>query len=162
MRFLPFLFTGLMGCGLLVTAGGAGYPARANAPTEWTTEDPLLGVVRALKCVNCVRDSVVFLVDDPIDGQVIEVKIPSREYNKVLTSLQGKRLFNKPDSGCFYWREKVKPAAKDTTQKQAVKKTTSQPVSDAKAAQAAALPADSAVYKVGPCLPYSAQYKGIH
>jgi hypothetical protein len=119
-------------------------------------EDPLLGVVRALKCVNCVPDSVVFLVDDPIDGQQIEVKIPTREFNKILTSLQGKRLFNKPDSGCFYWQEKLKaPKADKVTEKAATKDTL-------KAAGAQASTNAENLYKTSVCVPYSAEFKGVN
>jgi hypothetical protein len=104
-------------------------------------EDPLLGVVRALKCVNCVPDSVVFLVDDP---------------NKILTSLQGKRLFNKPDSGCFYWQEKLKaPKADKVTEKAATKDTL-------KAAGAQASTNAENLYKTSVCVPYSAEFKGVN
>jgi hypothetical protein len=135
-------------------------------------EDPLLGVVRALKCVNCVPDSVVFLVDDPIDGQQIEVKIPSREFNKILTSLQGKRLFTKPDSGCFYWQEKLK-APKSTTES-TPGSTKEVPKGSAKTsgkgsgkdslqtsgAQAGAT--DGNLYKSSACIPFSAEFKGVN
>lgn len=131
-------------------------------------EDPLLGVVRALKCVNCVPDSVVFLVDDPIDGQQIEVKIPSREFNKILTSLQGKRLFTKPDSGCFYWQEKLK-APKSTTEstKEATKESAKESGKGSgkdslqtPGAQAGAT--DGNLYKSSACIPYSAEFKGVN
>jgi len=70
-------------------------------------EDPILGVVRGIKCQGCIPDSVLLSIHDPIDGRELEVTIKDSLYNRILTALPGRQLRAKPE-GCFYWMVKVK------------------------------------------------------
>jgi hypothetical protein len=115
-------------------------------------EDPLLGIVRGIKCLNCVKDSVVLLVDDPIEGQELEVMVPTLDYNKILTSLQGRHLHMKPE-GCFYWIEKSKnPISKSGS--------AGVTVADSLSLKNQALTASEG--KESKCIPYRSQSKGIN
>ncbi len=161
------LLTIALGFNLFVLAG----PAKA--------EDPLLGIVRAVKCLNCVPDSVVLLVDDPIEQKEIEVTVPSRDYNKIMVSLQGRSLHTR-DEACFYWVEKLKvPAAvtsyptaatsdaKPTKPATPAKTSKSGNSADSNSPAMAALPpsdSDKAKFttKESACIPYHAKSQGVH
>jgi hypothetical protein len=72
-------------------------------------KDPFLGTIKDLKCVNCVRDSILFTVIDPVNGGEFAINIPQEDYNALITPLPGKRVFQR--EGCFYWvKPKPRPA----------------------------------------------------
>jgi hypothetical protein len=71
-------------------------------------EDPLLGRIKLIKCVGCDPGAVNLVLHDPIDVVDFEVQIKESDYQKVVTPLAGKTVFDK--EGCFYWMEKPKPA----------------------------------------------------
>lgn len=138
-------------------------------------EDPLLGIVRGIKCLNCVADSVVLLVDDPIEQQEIEVTIPSRDYNKIMVPLQGKSLHTR-DEGCFYWVEKLKnpsPLPANGPQGAATQANAAKPAKARKPGNSpeSSVPgtpappaADSAqvTTKESACIPFHAKSRGVH
>lgn len=76
-------------------------------------EDPLLGIIKAIKCVGCDSGKVTLVIHDPIDVRDFEVSIPDADYFKIVTPLPGKRVFDHGD-GCFYWDVTSKAAKKDT------------------------------------------------
>jgi hypothetical protein len=100
-------------------------------------EDPLLGRIKLIKCVGCDPGAVNLILHDPIDVRDFEVQIKEADYQKVVTPLAGKTVFDK--EGCFYWMELPKPAPKDPAAPKAAGKNAS-PGKGAKPA-----PADSAV-----------------
>lgn len=77
-------------------------PARA--------EDPLLGRIKTIQCVGCIPGSVDLVVHDPIDVRDFQVRIQESDYQKIITPLAGKTVYDK--SGCFYWMDAPKAAPK--------------------------------------------------
>jgi hypothetical protein len=75
-------------------------PARA--------EDPLLGQIKVIKCVGCDPGAVNLVVHDPIDVRDFEVQIKESDYQKIVTPLAGKTVYEK--EGCFYWLDAPKSA----------------------------------------------------
>jgi hypothetical protein len=73
-------------------------------------EDPLLGRIKLIKCVGCDPGAVNLILHDPIDVRDFEVQIKEVDYQKIVTPLAGKTVFDK--EGCFYWMEFPKPAPK--------------------------------------------------
>ncbi len=123
---------GAAGTLLLLALAFQARPARA--------EDPLLGQIKVIKCVGCDPGAVNLVVHDPIDVRDFEVQIKEADYQKIVTPLAGKTVYDK--EGCFYWMDlpkgskprTVKEGAKDTEKakdsekksaKKAVKKDTS-------------------------------------
>jgi hypothetical protein len=97
--------------GLLIL--GLSAPIRA--------EDPLLGNIKLIKCVGCDPGAVNLVLHDPIDVVDFEVQIKEADYQKIVTPLAGKTVYDK--DGCFYWMDlpkETKPVAKDPA-KDAVK-----------------------------------------
>lgn len=92
-------------------------PARA--------EDPLLGSIKVIQCVGCNPGSVNLIIHDPIDVRDFEVQIQESDYQKIVTPLAGKTVYDK--NGCFYWMELPKGSkeAKEAkeTEKKSAKKT---------------------------------------
>jgi hypothetical protein len=78
-------------------------PARA--------EDPLLGRIKVIKCVGCNPGSVNLVIHDPIDVRDFEVQIQESDYQKIITPLAGKTVYDK--EGCFYWMEPSKDVKKE-------------------------------------------------
>ncbi len=80
-------------------------------------EDPLLGIIKAIKCVGCQPGTVTLVVHDPIDVRDFEVQIQDADYSKIVTPLPGKRVFDR--AGCFYWYDisKVEKKPADSIQK---------------------------------------------
>lgn len=74
-------------------------------------EDPLLGRIKLIKCVGCDPGAVNLILHDPIDVRDFEVQIKEADYQKVVTPLAGKTVFDK--EGCFYWMDLPKPGPKD-------------------------------------------------
>ncbi|MDB5105556.1 MAG: hypothetical protein JWP91_3245 [Fibrobacteres bacterium] len=78
-------------------------------------EDPLLGTIRVIKCVGCDPGAVNLIIHDPIDVRDFEVQIKESDYQKIVTPLAGKTVFDK--EGCFYWMDVPKnatpPVSKD-------------------------------------------------
>lgn len=103
---------------------GAAYAgiafALAFAAGPVRAEDPLLGRIKVIKCVGCDPGSVNLIVHDPIDVRDFEVQIKEADYQKVITPLAGKTIYDK--EGCFYWMEMprgVKPAVPKEEPKEA-------------------------------------------
>ena len=82
-------------------------------------EDPLLGRIKLIKCVSCDPGAVNLILHDPIDVRDFEVQIKEADYQKIITPLAGKTVFDK--EGCFYWMEMPKPAPKDSLKEHAAK-----------------------------------------
>jgi hypothetical protein len=77
-------------------------------------EDPLLGNIKLIKCVGCDPGAVNLVLHDPIDVVDFEVQIKESDYQKIITPLAGKTVYDK--DGCFYWMDlpkETKPAAKE-------------------------------------------------
>ncbi len=91
----PWLRVKILGW-LTVGLSLATLPARA--------EDPLLGEIKAIKCVGCTAGKVTLILHDPIDIVDFEVTILDADYEKIITPLPGKRVYDRGD-GCFYWNE---------------------------------------------------------
>ncbi len=70
-------------------------------------EDPLLGVIRAIKCVGCIPDKVTLVIHDPIEVRDFDITIPNSDYEKIVTPLAGKQVYDQ-GNGCFYWNEAPK------------------------------------------------------
>lgn len=85
----------LLACALLAAAA----PARA--------EDPFIGQIRAIKCVNCQPGWVTLIVHDPIEMREIELHVKDTDYYKIIAPLPGKRIYE-GEGQCFYWMEKPK------------------------------------------------------
>jgi hypothetical protein len=134
--------------------------AVACVTTPTWADDPLLGIVRAVKCLNCVADSVVLQVDDPIENQEIEVRVPAREYNKILTSLGGRTLYMKPDQACFYWQIKVKKT--DSTQTLTAAQSTKEKGGTGKVGLADTSATTQPTFKESNCIPYTAKSLGVN
>jgi hypothetical protein len=110
----------------LGAALAAGLLAVQASPAR--AEDPLLGRIKVIKCVGCEPGAVNLIVHDPIDVRDFEVQIKESDYQKIITPLAGKTIYDK--EGCFYWMDLpkgAKPAAKDGDKK---------PAADAKKAAA--------------------------
>lgn len=99
-------------------------------------EDPLLGRIKLIKCVGCDPGAVNLILHDPIDVRDFEVQIKEADYQKIVTPLAGKTVFDK--EGCFYWMDLPKPVPRNP----AGSKETGKDASPGKAAKQA--PADSA------------------
>jgi hypothetical protein len=84
-----------LACLLLAAAGSA------------RAEDPFIGQIRAIKCVNCKPGWVTLIVHDPIEMREIELHLKDTEYNKIIAPLPGKRIYE-GEGQCFYWMEKPK------------------------------------------------------
>ena len=96
--------------GMTVLAG----PVRA--------EDPLLGRIKLIKCVGCDPGSVNLIINDPIEVRDFEVQIKEEDYQKIITPLAGKTVYDK--EGCFYWMDvpkDAKPSVKDGAVKDGAK-----------------------------------------
>lgn len=77
-------------------------------------EDPLLGRIKNIKCVGCDPGAVNLVVHDPIDVRDFEVQIKESDYQKIITPLPGKTVYEK--DGCFYWMDapkRPKPTGKE-------------------------------------------------
>lgn len=70
-------------------------------------EDPLLGQIKVIKCVGCVADKVTLIIHDPIEVRDFEVTIMNSDYEKIVTPLPGKMVYEGANS-CFYWNETPK------------------------------------------------------
>jgi hypothetical protein len=64
-------------------------------------EDPLLGRIKVIQCVGCTPGSVDLVIHDPIDVRDFQVRINESDYQKIITPLPGKTVYDK--NGCFYW-----------------------------------------------------------
>ncbi|MBW8888768.1 MAG: hypothetical protein JF616_13515 [Fibrobacteres bacterium] len=64
-------------------------------------EDPLLGNIKGIQCVGCTAGSVDLIIHDPIDVRDFQVRIAESDYQKIITPLPGKTIYDK--NGCFYW-----------------------------------------------------------
>lgn len=84
----------------------------ATAPVR-AEEDPLLGRIKVIQCVGCTPGSVDLVLHDPIDVRDFQVRINEGDYQKIITPLAGKTVFDK--GGCFYWfdapKAKAEPAS---------------------------------------------------
>jgi hypothetical protein len=76
-------------------------------------EDPLLGSIKGIQCVGCTAGSVDLIIHDPIDVRDFQVRIDESDYQKIISPLPGKTVYDK--NGCFYWfdapKGQVKPEA---------------------------------------------------
>jgi hypothetical protein len=77
-------------------------------------EDPFLGQIKEIKCVNCKPGWVTLVVHDPIDTRDFELYLKDTDYNKIITPLPGKRIHDR-NGECFYWMERPKAKAKPGT-----------------------------------------------
>ena len=111
----------------LVTALAAGAVLLALSAHA---EDPLLGRIKLIKCVGCDPGAVNLILHDPIDVRDFEVQIKEADYQKIVTPLAGKTVYDK--EGCFYWMERPKPAPKDAA-KEAPAKQGPMPAKDGSA-----------------------------
>jgi hypothetical protein len=98
----------------------------ATAPVR-AEEDPLLGRIKVIQCVGCTPGSVDLVIHDPIDVRDFQVRINETDYQKIITPLAGKTVYDK--NGCFYWfdapKAKAEPASMEKEKakgKPAVKK----------------------------------------
>jgi|GEM_PF-4322186 len=98
-------------------------------------EDPVLGTVKGIQCLNCVKDSVSLVLFDPFENRNREIRVANRDYNRILTPLTGKQLHIKA-TGCFYWL--VNEESKDMDSLKAAPDTDTLPEA-----------------KEGPCIPFS-------
>jgi hypothetical protein len=80
----------------------------ATAPVR-AEEDPLLGRIKMIQCVGCTAGSVDLVIHDPIDVRDFQVRIKETDYQKIITPLAGKTVYDK--NGCFYWFELPKAKA---------------------------------------------------
>ncbi|MDQ3000541.1 MAG: hypothetical protein M3Y08_04690 [Fibrobacterota bacterium] len=113
-------FQGAAFAGIALSLACMANPVRA--------EDPLLGQIKVIKCVGCDPGSVNLIVHDPIDVRDFEVQIKEADFQKVITPLTGKTIYDK--SGCFYWMDMpkaVKPSAPMEGPKDASMKDTANP-----------------------------------
>lgn len=69
-------------------------------------EDPLLGTIKVIQCVGCTAGSVDLIIHDPIDVRDFQVRIDESDYQKIISPLPGKTVYDK--NGCFYWFEAPK------------------------------------------------------
>lgn len=74
-------------------------------------EDPFLGQIREIKCVNCKPGWVTLVVHDPIDTRDFELYLKDTDYNRIITPLPGKRIHDR-NGECFYWMERPKGKGK--------------------------------------------------
>lgn len=97
-------------------------PFRPDFPAAWLgialmafgaarAEDPFLGQIKEIKCVNCKPGWVTLVVHDPIDTRDFELYLKDADYNKIITPLPGKRIHDR-NGECFYWMERPKAKAK--------------------------------------------------
>jgi hypothetical protein len=70
-------------------------------------EDPFLGQIKEIKCVNCKPGWVTLVVHDPIETRDFELYLKDSDYNKIIAPLPGKSIRDR-DGQCFYWMEKPK------------------------------------------------------
>jgi hypothetical protein len=92
-----------LGLGLFCAALAACLlPARA--------EDPLLGRIKVIHCVGCTPGTVDLVIHDPIDVRDFQVRINESDYQKIITPLAGKTVYEK--DGCFYWFDAPKGTKK--------------------------------------------------
>lgn len=70
-------------------------------------EDPFLGQIKEIKCVNCTPGWVTLVVHDPIETRDFELYLKDTDYNKIITPLPGKRIHDR-NGECFYWMERPK------------------------------------------------------
>lgn len=80
------------------------------AASHARAEDPLLGRIKVIQCVGCTPGAVNLIVHDPIDVRDFEVQIKESDYQKIVTPLAGKTIYDK--EGCFYWMEYPKRTGK--------------------------------------------------
>jgi hypothetical protein len=126
-------------------------------------EDPLLGQIKALQCVGCTPGSVDLVIHDPIDVRDFQVRINMDDYQKIITPLPGKTVYDK--NGCFYWFEAPKATEKDTGSigKKGAGKATKVPAKKAPVADTAQSGSDSPAPPPSPeiqgtpsrCIPYT-------
>jgi hypothetical protein len=77
--------------------------------SAYAEEDPLLGTIKGIQCVGCTAGSVDLIIHDPIDVRDFQVRIGESDYQKIITPLPGKTVYDK--NGCLYWFEAPKGAA---------------------------------------------------
>jgi hypothetical protein len=82
-------------------------------------EDPLLGRIKLIKCVGCDPGAVNLILHDPIDVRDFEIQIKEADYQKIITPLAGKTVYDK--EGCFYWMDLPKPGPKDAAKDGSIK-----------------------------------------
>ena len=61
--------------------------------------------------MGCSPGAVNLILHDPIDVRDFEVQIKEADYQKIVTPLAGKTVFDK--EGCFYWMDLPKPVPKN-------------------------------------------------
>lgn len=71
-------------------------------------EDPFLGQIKEIKCVNCTPGWVTLVVHDPIEMRDFELYLKDTDYNRIITPLPGKRIHDR-NGECFYWMERPRP-----------------------------------------------------
>ncbi len=84
---------------LMAALLGSALAARAE-------EDPLLGSIKGIQCVGCTAGSVDLIIHDPIDVRDFQIRINETDYQKIVSPLPGKTVYDK--NGCFYWFEAIK------------------------------------------------------
>ena len=92
------------------TAAWAAALTLALAATSAHAEDPLLGRIKVIQCVGCTPGSVDLVLHDPIDVRDFQVRINESDYQKIITPLAGKTVYDK--EGCFYWFDAPKGGVK--------------------------------------------------
>jgi hypothetical protein len=97
----------------------------ATAPLR-AEEDPLLGRIKLIQCVGCTAGSVDLVIHDPIDVRDFQVRINESDYQKIITPLAGKTVYDK--SGCFYWFDAPKAKAKAEPASAEKEKTKAKPM----------------------------------
>lgn len=155
----------------------AAFMALPTTPAH--AEDPLLGRIKVIQCVGCTAGSVDLVIHDPIDVRDFQVRINEGDYQKIITPLAGKTVYDK--EGCFYWMDVPKggkaaeptpagaPAApvKETKETKTAKGGKKDAHKGATADTSAAVPAEGLVETVAPaatpeiqgtpskCIPYA-------
>jgi hypothetical protein len=92
-----------------LSLGSAALALLAAAAPVRAEEDPLLGRIKMIQCVGCTAGSVDLVIHDPIDVRDFQVRINESDYQKIITPLAGKTVYDK--GGCFYWFEAPKAKA---------------------------------------------------
>ncbi len=94
---------------LSLPLGSAAAAVLLAAASLRAEEDPLLGRIKLIQCVGCTAGSVDLVIHDPIDVRDFQVRINESDYQKIITPLAGKTVYDK--AGCFYWFDAPKPKA---------------------------------------------------
>lgn len=99
----------------LLLSASAAFLLVLTGPTLHAAEgeDPVLGIIRDIKCVQCKPGLITLTVYDAVERRTFDIDMRTEDYNRISRSLRGVPVRQR-DNSCFYWRERLPAAPRDS------------------------------------------------